>query len=648
MLLGNSSAFTVGSTFNNASGTVANFGAQANATAILSGNITAGNLAIGTISNTGAMSLAGAVYQTGGVVSVSQTASATNMAVGASSSAAGYYKLSGGVLNTNEINVGGNAANTVGVMDVTGGTINDTGLIALARGSTSSGAFNVTGGVVNFNTAANQSPLEMGWNLNNVAVLNIGGGTAGALVVGPSSTVGPSASGQTGNGLNMCATVNAGTAVANLLTGGTLQVNGVGSTHSTATTIFNFNGGTLKATPANAGTLFFNADPSGNNPNRIKNVTIYAGGANIDNTGTAITIGNSIAGASGDGVSMISLSNGGAGFVRAPMVTITGGSGQTATAVANMVPDGLGDGLYVIGSITIASSGSYTVDPTGVNLSGGGGSGSFAFLSTAVNAADGGMSLTGSGITTLSGANTYVGGTRINQGTAQFANIAAMPAAGAVSVAGSATLAVNAGGTNEFTNATSGSGSIGGLIAGVGGQGAPVSWQAGANLGIDTTDAGGNLAYAGAITNTAGGALGLTKLGAGTLTLAGANTFSGTTRIVGGVLNLSNPGALANTAAVTFLGGTMQYSASNTSDLSARIANSPNTITIDPNGQTVQYNNSIGSSNTAGLMVAGSGTLILANSNNYQGNTTIGAVARTWRAPRRCLWGVRRRHDQRW
>ena len=55
-----------------------------------------------------------------------------------------------------------------------------------------------------------------------------------------------------------------------------------------------------------------------------------------------------------------------------------------------------------------------------------------------------------------------------------------------------ATLAVNVGGTGEFTNATSGPAPVGGLVSGVGGQGGGVAWASGSILGLDTTNAGGS------------------------------------------------------------------------------------------------------------------------------------------------------------
>ena len=160
-------------------------------------------------------------------------------------------------------------------------------------------------------------------------------------------------------------------------------------------------------------------------------------------------------------------------------------------------------------AITSGAGGSRTVSLLGA--------GNGLISGAIVNGSAGTMSLaeSSSGIWTLSGLNSYNGGTNVNAGILQFANTSAMPSSGTVTVAASAVLAVNAGGANEFTDATSGSGSIGGLLAGIGGQGGPVSWGSGALLGIDTTDAGGgNLTYGGNIANTAAGPLGLVKLGA--------------------------------------------------------------------------------------------------------------------------------------
>src|SRR5262249_44234471 len=93
------------------------------------------------------------------------------------------------------------------------------------------------------------------------------------------------------------------------------------------------------------------------------------------------------------------------------------------------------------------------------------------------------------------------------------------------------------------------------LIAGRGGQGAAnqVTWMPGSALGIDTTNAsGGSITYGGVIggfhtTSGTTNAVGFTKLGAGTLQLSGANTFSGqlSTAANGGTLLLTGTNASA-------------------------------------------------------------------------------------------------------
>ncbi len=171
----------------------------------------------------------------------------------------------------------------------------------------------------------------------------------------------------------------------------------------------------------------------------------------------------------------------------------------------------------------------------------------------------GAITKTGSGMGVLSGINTYDGGTIISAGTLQFAKLVSMPAVG--SVAGNAgTLAVNVGGPGEWTTGTSGEGTIGGLLAGLGGQsGSTVTW-AGASLGLDTGNAGGAQTYSGIIADPAASSLGgMIKLGAGTLTLDQDNTYSGNTTINGGTLLVNNPtGSGTSSGAVTVnSGGTL-------------------------------------------------------------------------------------------
>ena len=115
----------------------------------------------------------------------------------------------------------------------------------------------------------------------------------------------------------------------------------------------------------------------------------------------------------------------------------------------------------------------------------------------------------------------------------------------------------------------------------------------------------------------------LTKTGSGTLTLSGPNTYSGVTYIDGGVLSLANASALGGGGNITFNGGTLQYSASNTTDFSGRIVNSTGPISIDTGGQTITFATKLANTNVGGLIKNGAGTLILTTAGAYGGPTII-------------------------
>ncbi|HSI09890.1 MAG: autotransporter-associated beta strand repeat-containing protein [Rariglobus sp.] len=134
------------------------------------------------------------------------------------------------------------------------------------------------------------------------------------------------------------------------------------------------------------------------------------------------------------------------------------------------------------------------------------------------------------------------------------------------------------------------------------------------------------------VTNNGTGIVGVTKTGTGLAVLNGANTYTGTTYINSGILNTGVAdvagvsGALGNGGAITFGGGTLQYSAASAStDYSSRIVGSAAAIVIDTNGQNVGFSSALGSTNSGGLTKSGTGTLTLSGANAYTGATTVSA-----------------------
>lgn len=126
--------------------------------------------------------------------------------------------------------------------------------------------------------------------------------------------------------------------------------------------------------------------------------------------------------------------------------------------------------------------------------------------------------------------------------------------------------------------------------------------------------------YAGQIV----GAGALEKTGTGTLTLGAGNTYTGGTTITQGTLAIGADSALGGTTGgLTLNGGTLQLTGNvnvaGTRAISITNANG----TIDTQGFTSTV--SQGMTGAGALTKAGSGTLVLAANNTYQGGTTIAA-----------------------
>ena len=202
---------------------------------------------------------------------------------------------------------------------------------------------------------------------------------------------------------------------------------------------------------------------------------------------------------------------------------------SAAPTVSSIASSGAGLNTIVLGNLSNASSTSLTVgsDNTSTTFAG-------SIVDAGASPANGQLVKTGSGTLTLSGTNTYTGGTSVLAGALAATQAGALSnygTAGAVSVSSGALLSLNAGGTGEFTAS-----GLASLLSANGGN-----FAAGSMLNIIPTNAPApGFTYASNIT----GALGLYQLGttSGTLTLAGSNSYTGGTTLAEGYLALSGTG----------------------------------------------------------------------------------------------------------
>ncbi len=233
----------------------------------------------------------------------------------------------------------------------------------------------------------------------------------------------------------------------------------------------------------------------------------------------------------------------------------------------------------------------------------------------------------GSGLFTLSGANSYTGGTRVEGGTLQVANNSAV-GTGGVTLAGGTTLAYDSTRMTELANA--------------------ITLTGNATLDVAT----GDVRQSGAI-NESGGSQSLTKTGAGTLEVTGANTYSGGTAIQAGVLDMNGASALGTGAVQVASGASLQMS--NAATLGTQAVTNQGSVdvsnvtastaigSLSGNGDVLlgartltvgglNANDTIGgviqdggvASGTGGNLVkTGTGTLTLTGANSYTGTTTV-------------------------
>jgi len=344
---------------------------------------------------------------TGGTMLANKTA-APSLQAGIINGASGVIRLDSGTLKTASELWLSSANGGYGAFTMNGGTATVGSWLAMSRGG-GSGVLNVNGG--NLIVAANNLTIGtiVGSGGNNAAATLTGGNTtiaAGGVYVGEispgvlnlSGSATLTAVGALGIKFGNIATTSSG--ILNL--GGGTIVMPIVQQGPGLYGIFNFNGGTLKASGASA--TFMQGLPA---------AYIYGGGAVIDDSGNNLTISQPLLAPQGYGVSSISLTSGGSGYIDTPIVSISGGTGSNASAVA-AVSGGAMTGII----ITSPGTGYSASDSLTVNFIGGGAGAVSPTIGTVSLAANvsGGLVKLGTGTLTLNGANTYTGTTVVTNG----------------------------------------------------------------------------------------------------------------------------------------------------------------------------------------------------------------------------------------
>jgi fibronectin-binding autotransporter adhesin len=324
------------------------------------------------------------------------------------------------------------------------------------------------------------------------------------------------------------------------------------------------------------------------------NITIQAAGSDTSVVGTtnlfssndsAIVTTARIQNALNAGTSVAVTTNAGGTNGQAGDITVASAIAKTAGGNATLTLNAYNDIVFNPGANVSSSAGQLGItlnagrnisSAANINTNGGllrfNAAGASSTQSGVVSGA-GGLTKTGTGMLALSGANTYTGATTVSAGTLNLQNNTATgTTAGGVTVAagaalqlqgditvGAEALSINGtgvGGTGALRN-ISGNNTWGGLVTLAGNS--EIQSDAGlltlsaansvaGNTRTLTFDGAGNGLISGTITTTTGG---LTKIGIGSLTLQGANTYTGATTVSAGTLNIQSATALGGTGTGT-------------------------------------------------------------------------------------------------
>ena len=432
-----------------------------------------------------------------------------------------------------------------------------------SNSSTAADVLNFTGGITAGGTSGTTTLTLSGTNtgVNTISGV-LGDGSTGAKIALVENTSGTWA--LSGNN-----TYTGGTT----LTAGTLDVNSTTALGAT-TSALAINGGTINNT---SGAAITNAN---NNP---------------------ITLGGSFGFGTSAGTASNDLNLGTGAVTNGGNYTLTLNGADTLTFGGVMT-----NTLAGINTLTV-NNGSGTASATAVNFAG------YALSNSSTNYVDvingsgnvnitgpvtnggtssaSGLTYSGTGALTLSGVNTYSGGTTLSSGSLNINSTTALGAtAGALTISGG-TINNTSGAAKTIANAN------------------PITLGGNFAFGTSAGTASNDLNLGtGAVTN--GGNYTLTLNGADTLTFGGemTNTQAGIN-----TLTVNNGSGTTSATAVNFAGYALSNSSTNYIDVINGSGN-VNILGVVSNG---------GTSSASGLTYSGTGTLTLSGTNTYAGATTV-------------------------
>ena len=554
-----------------------------------------------TITIFGAATINSGIAGTAGLVKSgtgSLTLSGSNSYRGASTVNAGTLTYSGAATSSGGGNL--NVATAAGNIAV----VNFSSSGTLTVGEAPVGVATFTGGTA---TVASGFRFLIG-DSDGTGVLNLGTESGGTAVLTSQNSGGVQVT--DGNHSAGSGTLNLNSGVLNQTAG---SINKAGAAGATA--VVNFNGGTLRA-GANNLTLINNT---------LDSVNVYNGGARFDTNGFTATVAANLRGTAGNGIypagGMLNIaSGGGTGYIGAPYVQVTGGSGNGAMAIADV------SGGVVTG-VTLTNPGqNYQAGDTLTFLFSGGGAaaaaGPFQYTLTAGDVAtntSGGLTKVGAGTLVVTGTNTYQGGTNVENGVLQLGSSGALPAGTAVTM--------GAGSTSGTLDLSGFSPTVGGLAtAGTGTANVIGNSSTSTNSTLTFAGTGPISTFGGTIQDTVGSGTMTVALvvSSGKLALTNANTYTRGTAVNGGTLQVSadnNLGAAAG--GLSFDSGTLAVTGSGFASARATTLNAGGGIFDIAPAATLTMSGVIGG--TGSLTKTDAGTLILPGANSYAGGTMISA-----------------------